>query len=175
MHERAEDQVACVMNADDEILAAELESRLVDSSTLVFRVAFSVLRHREDAEYVAQEAFIRAYRQLWRLRNRERFRSWIVRLAWRLALDRRRSDRRRTAREAAAMDEGTGRSEADAGALWDAIDRLPEQLRIAIVLSSIEGHDIRAVATLLRVPEGTVKPRLFRARRLLKEMLSGTR
>jgi DNA-directed RNA polymerase specialized sigma24 family protein len=50
-----------VASADDE-LEREFESRLSESSTMAFRVAFSVLRHREDAEDVAQDALVRAHR-----------------------------------------------------------------------------------------------------------------
>src|SRR5947207_15193626 len=88
----------------DQELEREFEARLVESSTLAFRVAYSVLRHREDAEDVAQEAFAKAFRAFHQLRSRERFRSWLVRLTWRLPLDRRRSDRRREARELAPAD-----------------------------------------------------------------------
>ena len=56
--------------------------------------------------------------------------------------------------------------------LWLAIDALPEKLRLVIVLAGIQGHDIREVATLLDVPDGTVKSRLFLARQQLKERLS---
>jgi RNA polymerase sigma-70 factor (ECF subfamily) len=56
--------------------------------------------------------------------------------------------------------------------LWSAIEALPEKLRLVVVLSGIEGHDVREVAALLDVPEGTVKSRLFHARRQLKERLS---
>ena len=56
--------------------------------------------------------------------------------------------------------------------LWHAIDALPEKLRLVIVLAGIEGHDIREVAALLAVPDGTVKSRLFLARKQLKERLS---
>src|SRR4051794_26994836 len=77
----------------------DFEARLLESSTLAFRVAYSVLRHRQDAEDVAQEAFVRAYRHFSQLRDRERFRAWLVRMTWRLALDRRRGDKRREARE----------------------------------------------------------------------------
>ena len=78
---------------DDE-LEREFEGRLVESSTLAFRVAFGVLRHRQDAEDVAQEAFVKAYRSFSQLRDRERFRAWLVRMTWRLALNRQRADRR---------------------------------------------------------------------------------
>src|SRR6187397_3022617 len=89
-----------LVSAEDALaLALEFEARLADSSSLAFRVAFSVLRHRQDAEDVAQEAFARAYQRFRRLRDRDRFRAWLVRMTWRLALDRRRGDRRRLARE----------------------------------------------------------------------------
>ena len=78
----------------DEDLEREFEDRLRESSTLAFRVAYGVLRHRQDAEDVAQEAFAKAYRSFGQLRDRERFRAWLVRMTWRLAIDRWRSDRR---------------------------------------------------------------------------------
>src|SRR6188508_809510 len=103
MHDRAE--VAAQLHrwdralTVDQELAREFEARLVESSTLAVRVAYSVLRNREDAEDVAQEAFAKAYRSFIQLRDRDRFRAWLVRMTWRLAIDRWRSDRRRSARE----------------------------------------------------------------------------
>jgi RNA polymerase sigma-70 factor (ECF subfamily) len=55
--------------------------------------------------------------------------------------------------------------------LWHAIDALPEKLRVVVVLANIEGHDVREVAALLGLPDGTVKSRLFLARQRLKEKL----
>jgi RNA polymerase sigma-70 factor (ECF subfamily) len=170
------DAVAGALPVMEDTLRREFEARLADSSTLAFRVAFSVLRQREDAEDVAQEAFIRAYRNFGRLRDRDRFLSWVVRATWRLALDRQRSDRRRERREQVAFRETATRQHDDrAAALWEAIDMLPEKLRIVAVLSGIEGHDVAELASLLGIPQGTVKSRLFRARQRLKEVLSGTR
>ena len=152
--------------------------RLVDSSTLVFRVAYSVLRHREDAEDVAQEVFAKAYRAFRQLRDRERFRAWVVRMAFRMALDRQRANRRRVAREQGSdglADLPGAESFPDAhrtAELWRAIDDLSDKLRRVIVLASIEGHNVREVGLLLGLPEGTVKSRLFLARRELKERLS---
>src|SRR5207247_8472992 len=80
-------------------LERDFEARLVESSTLAFRVAYGVLRHREDAEDVAQEAFVKAHRSFRQLRDRDRFRAWLVRMTWRLAIDRQRGDRRRVPRE----------------------------------------------------------------------------
>lgn len=159
-------------------LAAEFEARLADSSTLAFRVAYSVLRHRQDAEDVAQEAFVRAHREFSQLRDRDRFRGWLARLTWRLALDHRRGDKRRVAREdkvavpdEAPSHEGAMLANERSKRLWAAIDELPERLRIVIVLASIEEHSIREVAALIDTPEGTVKSRLFEARQKLQELL----
>ena len=161
----------------DEGLDREFEARLRDSGTLAFRVAYGVLRHREDAEDVALESLARAYRRFRQLRDRERFRAWLVRTTWRVALDWRRGDRRRSAREQVVVEppvptgEDVAAERERAGHLWAAIDALPEKLRIVIVLSSIEEHDTREVAALLSIPEGTVRSRLFLARKALAEKL----
>ncbi len=161
-----------------ESLEREFEARLVESSTLAFRVAYGVLRHRQDAEDVAQEAFAKAYRSFGQLRDRDRFRAWLVRMTWRLAIDRRRADRRRLLREEAPADRAVGPDAADAvessersAQLWRAIDALPDKLRVVIVLAAIEEHDISEVARLLGLPPGTVKSRLFLARKRLQESL----
>jgi RNA polymerase sigma-70 factor (ECF subfamily) len=198
MHDRAEvaalhpwnsaltvNQAASAKASAPKDLAREFEVRLVESSTLAVRVAYSVLRNREDAEDVAQEAFAKAYRSFSQLRDRERFRAWLVRMTWRMALDRQRSNRRRTTREdradsrlpasaGRAVDTAAGEYEQRERAehLWRAIDGLSEKLRMVIVLAGIQGHDIKEVAALLALPEGTVKSRLFAARQQLKDALS---
>lgn len=166
---------------DAEALSQDLERRLADSARLVFRVAYSVLRHREDAEDVAQEALVRAHARLGTLRDEHRLRAWLVRITWRLALDRRRGDRRRERREQVALEpipaptaeEMATAAEARAR-LWCALDRLPEKLRVVTVLAAIHGHEVREVAALLGLPEGTVKSRLHLARRRLVEELRWT-
>jgi RNA polymerase sigma-70 factor (ECF subfamily) len=175
MHERIDRLPAGLVNADTDELEREFEARLVESSTLAFRVAYSVLRHREDAEDVAQEAYAKAYRSFRQLRAREKFRAWIVRMTWRMAIDRQRSNRRRVTREQGVAIEPTSNphvANERAAQLWQAIDQLPEKLRMVVVLAGIEGHDLREVGALLDVPEGTVKSRLFQARQQMREWLS---
>ena len=144
-----------------------------------YRIAWSIVRDREDAKDCAQEAFARAFRRFRELRDREKFRAWLVKMTWHLALDRRRADKRRLVREDTAMrlTPQAGDAEADAIAseraarLWRAIDALPEKLRVVTVLAAIEGHGVREVAALLGIPDGTVKSRLFDARQKLQELL----
>jgi RNA polymerase sigma-70 factor (ECF subfamily) len=131
MHELVGRLASSVVEVDQE-LEREFEARLVESSTLAFRVAYSVLRQREDAEDVAQEAFAKAYRSFHQLRDRDRFRAWLVRMTWRLAIDRRRGDHRREARESAhaatapLVDAESVDESFRARELWRAIDALPE-------------------------------------------------
>jgi RNA polymerase sigma-70 factor (ECF subfamily) len=170
----------------DDGLEREFEARLAESATLAFRVAYAVLRHREDAEDVAQEAMAQAYRNFAKLQDRRRFRAWLVRIAWRIALNRRRHDERRQRRELAAPEPAPGPSAEDLVLsrqfqvhVWRAVDGLPDRLRSVVTLAAIEGHDLRSVAELLGVAEGTVKSRLNKARKVLAEklrwVLSGTK
>ena len=163
----------------DASLERDFEAAVRDSATLAVRVAFGVLRRREDAEEVAQEAFTRACAKFHDLRVPEQFRAWIVRVTWRLAIDRWRSERRREVRERHAGDDTTQPSVEDdalaaerSALLWRAVDDLPEKLRAVIILGALQGHDVREVAGLLGIPEGTVKSRLFLARAALAERLT---
>lgn len=180
MHERTDVLAAGLLTMDDD-LEREFEVRIAESTTLVFRVAYAVLRQRQDAEDVAQEAFVRAHRRFRLLRDRSRFQAWLVRTTWRLAIDHLRGARRRVAREEAHVSQRPQSTEDQAMAaerearLWAAIDTLPDKLRIVLVLSAMDGHDIREVARLLSLPEGTVKSRLFLARQHLKERLDAGR
>ena len=183
-------QLAGAFVTSDRTTDETFEARLADSSRLAFRVAYSVLRHRQDAEDAAQDALVKAYRKFAQLRDRDRFRAWLVRTTWRLALDRRRGDKRREAREQRDAPARIGIGEAGsprdepvddlvarerAAHLWRAIDALPEKLRVVVVLANIEGHDVGDVARLLALPDGTVKSRLFLARQRLKEHLQWMR
>jgi RNA polymerase sigma-70 factor, ECF subfamily len=163
----------------EQALEREFEQRLADCSTLPYRVALGVLRNHADAEDVAQEALVRAYHHFAELRDRDHFKAWLVRTSWRLAIDRQRSAARRDRREQAAVEAGTSASAAEQGGdsrdfqrrLGRAVDVLPEDLRRVLILAAIEGYDMRETAALLEIPEGTVRSRLYRARKILAEKL----
>ena len=166
----------------DAAIEREFAARLNEASRLAFSVAMGVVHNRADAEDVAQEALIRAYRNLARLRDPARFRGWLVRIAWRLAIDQRRAAGRRERRELESFGSWPGpppgpdveqvaASREFGQRLWRAVDDLPEKLRIVMVLSGIEGYDHGEVAALLDLPEGTVRSRLHAARKKLAEKL----
>lgn len=171
---------------EDVSLEREFHERLTECSTLAFRVALGVLHDRAEAEDVAQESLLRAYRNFHRLRDRATFRGWLVRIAWRKAIDHRRAQRRReryeedAAQTGARMIQAASQNADEVAAsnefqrrLNQELDALPEKLRIVMIMAAIEGHDTREVAQLLGLPEGTVKSRLRLARKRLAEKLRG--
>jgi RNA polymerase sigma-70 factor, ECF subfamily len=143
----------------------------------VFRVALALLRNRPDAEDIAQETFLKLYRNgRWRGMRDER--AFLARTAWRLALDMRRAPAMEfTDIDADAMPSGAASPEQQAvsansaAALHRMIDSLPEELRQPLALSGIDGMNSREIGKVLGLPEGTVRRRLMRARQLLKEKI----
>lgn len=167
-----------ILVSEDDAGETDLARLLESAAPLAFRVAYGVLRRRQDAEDVAQEALAKAFLSHRALRDPDRFRPWLVRITWRRALDRRRSEVRRERREQAVVSLGATATVEDQalsremeGRIWAEMDRLPEKLRMVVVLAAIEGHDMAEVSRLLEVPVGTVKSRLFHARRTLAERL----
>jgi RNA polymerase sigma-70 factor, ECF subfamily len=159
----------------------EFEERLAECGPLAYRVARGILRNTADAEDVAQEALLRAYRRFDRLRDRNRFRAWLVRIAFRLALDRLRSGKRRELRDTlwsqpehqprAATAEDLAASNEFRAHLENALAELPKKLRLVLLLAAMEGHAIEEIASMLGIPAGTVKSRIFLARKQLAEKL----
>src|SRR5712664_3401839 len=159
----------------------EFEERLAECGPLAYRVARGVLRNTADAEDVAQEAMLRAYRRFDRLRDRTRFRAWLVRIAFRLALDRLRSGKRRELLDTtwsqpehqppAANAEDLAASNEFQARLENALAELPEKLRLVLLLAAMEGHTIDEISALMGISTGTVKSRIFYARKQLAENL----
>ena len=159
----------------------EFEERLAECGPLAFRVARGVLRNTADAEDVAQEALLRAYKSFDRLRDRNRFRGWLVRISFRLALDRLRSAKRREQRDTLwtqpghlpppATVEDVAASKQFQAHLDRALEELPEKLRLVLLLSAMDGYTIEEIASMIGVPLGTVKSRIFAARKKLAEKL----
>ena len=167
------------------IAQQEVEALVRDHAGTVFRAAWSVLRDHHDAEDVVQETFLRVLRHRHKLPEIEDRRAWVVRIAWRLALDR---IRKRGVQSAEPLDEAVDAIVASrrSGASAEQIvgDRqmlslterliagLPADLREAITLSTVQELSSVEVATVLGIPHSVVRNRVFRARQLLREKLS---
>ncbi|TAK18814.1 MAG: sigma-70 family RNA polymerase sigma factor [Acidobacteria bacterium] len=139
-----------------------------------------------DAEDLAQEAFLRAYRSLKGFRGTSSFRTWLYQIATNLFRNWLEKRRNQAPIHAGSIDEpAPGKDEAveppgelapeDRHIQRDAIDRalaaLPADQREAVLLRDVEGFDYREIAEQLGVPLGTVESRIFRGRARLKELL----
>lgn len=147
-----------------------LERWVTAYQPVVFRAAYLILKDTQAAEDVAQDTFIRAYNAALRMDPGEGVRSWLYRIAVNTSLN----ELRRRKRETAAvhrMDKNTSfdpsdRSETQA-VVGDAIDRLPDRLRVAVILRYFLDLSEVEIARVLKVRPGTVKSRLHDARKLL--------
>src|SRR6266404_9794648 len=158
---------------------AQFERLLRETHRIVYRVAYTVLTNAADAEEVTQDAFLRAYRKFSSLRDPQRFRAWVARTSWRLALNRRRGDLRAAQRDGAWLNSRPAASNPESEAagrefesrLQGQIAGLPDKLRSVLLLSAMEDLDAATVAAILNIPEGTVRSRLHLARRRLMKTL----
>ena len=152
-----------------------------------WRLAFNVLRDREDAWDVTQEAFVRAWQALPSFRGQSAFYTWLFRIVVNVASDRarQRAARGRAFGTERVPEEDWERTMVDEGATPDdearraeqrrritqALAALPEHQRTIIMLSDLEGLSYREIAEVLDIPMGTVMSRLHNARKRLRAVL----
>jgi RNA polymerase sigma-70 factor, ECF subfamily len=153
----------------------------------VWRLAYGVLRDREEAWDLAQDAFIRAWQALPSFRGESAFYTWLFRIVMNMAADR---ARQRAARgrafgtdpvpeeewERLMVEQGASPADAATRAqererIMRGLDALPEHHRAIIMLGDLEGLSYREIADVLRIPMGTVMSRLHNARRKLRDVL----
>jgi len=154
-------------------------------SLMAFRIAYSILRNHHDAEDAVQECFLRVLKHLKRMHQVRNPKTWLARIAWTTALDRRASRARTAVNEAVEdselleqiADKKVGAEEQLAGKqlqglLAQMIAALPEDLRHPLELSTVHELNSAEIAEIMNIPEGSVRTRLMRARQRLKEKLS---
>ena len=170
----------CERSADE-----VLEGLVRQHSRLVYRIAYAVLRRHHDAEDATQETFMRVLRYSSKLTAVEDPKTWLARIAWRVAVD--RSRQRGRSREIALEDPEKPIEVASSETLADEtvhgtqvvavlekmISALPEKLRAPLILSTIEEMSPREVGATLGINEAAVRSRVFRARQILREKLAG--
>jgi RNA polymerase sigma-70 factor (ECF subfamily) len=170
-------EAAAAARADEN----QLELAVREHARLVYRVAHSVLRNHHDAEDATQETFIRVLRYRSKLADVRDQRTWLARIAWRVAVDRRKRVTEvrlddsggvvdQMLSHTAAADEIVLSTEMK-GFLEMLIAGLPGKLRDPLTLSTLEEMSPANVAEVLGINEAAVRSRLFRARQILREKL----
>lgn len=146
---------------------------------LLFRVAHSILRSRTEAEDTVQDVFVRVLEHRHSLSSVRDMRIWLVRIAWNLALDRKRRIRPEQMDEAfvnslVGMQVPADRAFNEAQrmhAVLRELERLPKSERQVLLLSAVEELNTAAIAEVLGKSESAVRALLFRARTRLSERL----
>jgi len=137
-----------------------------------YGLALRVVRSEPDAEEVAQDAFVRAWRSLADFRGDASFGTWLYRIVYNACLDELRRTRDvvplDTVRERPDPQPAVGERVATRRALADALAALEPADRAAVLLVDAQGFDYRSAGEVLGVPEGTVASRLNRARSRLR-------
>jgi len=165
-------------------LNSELEfKRLYDSTfQVIFRVAYRVTNSVEAAEDLCQESFFRLYERNMVFPNPEEAKYWLIRVVKNASLNyAKRKERERKAYQR-AFKEDTRQEETGEGLLvkketseeiqW-ALEKLPENLRMVLVLKEYAEMNYKEIGRVLGISEGNVKVRVFRARERLAAILNG--
>ena len=179
------------MQSEDTVLVGqclggktEAYGKLVEKySARIINLAYAMMSDRHEAEDVAQEAFVRAYKGLPRFQRKAKFSSWLYQIALNLCRDRLKSRARqgRTAdEEQLAGVDGNPREEAPAMAvegelsqkMRERIQELPVLYRESFVLRHLQGLDYADIAKITEVPADTVRVRAYRAREMLRQTLA---
>ena len=171
-----------------------MERLLMRAQAVAFRFSLLVCGHAEDAEDVMQDALLKTYRHVGRIRDPEAFRTWLYRTVRNACLMKRRrrvgepqhlvsleqGDERGDGRGTAVdvEDHAPGPDEVAINAwlgdrLRSALKTLPPAYRVIVVLREVEGLSTREVAVVTGISEANVKTRLHRARVMLKERMEG--
>ncbi|HLW52614.1 MAG TPA: RNA polymerase sigma factor [Candidatus Angelobacter sp.] len=170
----------------DEVIEAGAPAETVEilvahHAAMVFRIANSILRNHHDAEDSAQECFLRVLKLQNRLAAVRNLKTWLARVAWTTALDRRRHVRTACGDDremldslpdpAVAVDEQVAGREMQR-LLQRLVASLPRDLRETLELSTVQELNSSEIAEIMQIPESSVRTRLFRARKILKEKLA---
>jgi RNA polymerase sigma-70 factor (ECF subfamily) len=159
----------------------QLELAVREHARLIYRIAFSVLRNHHDAEDATQETFLRVWRYGKKLPEVRETKNWIARIAWRVAISRKRKISEVSLEEtemvatqmrslATGAEEIVLRQEMS-GVLEKLFSTLPKKLREPMMLSTLEELSVADVSNILSISEAAVRSCLFRGRQILRERL----
>lgn len=165
---------------------ARFDAEALAQLDALYSFAFKLTRGRDEAEDLVSDTLLRAFQRWEQYRLGTNIRAWLFTILYHAFVSRKR---RIDAREVQPLEDEEGREMFEAvgdinpeGTFYDsfvdqeivnAVESLPEEYRAAVVMSDLHGLRYGEIAKVLGVPEGTIKSRLFRGRRLLQAQLRG--
>ncbi len=157
----------------ERILRADLAQALERYSRLVYAIAYSRARNHADAEDIFQEVFLRLAQRREPFDTDEHCKAWLIRVTANLSVNVISSAwRRRVTLKETVPPSPSSATDARSGRLHEALRRLPDRTRTAIVLRYWEGMKTAEIAELLGEKTDTVRKRLLRGKQALREYLT---
>lgn len=163
----------------DETVFQEFYDKYYD---FIYRICFFMLGNNDDAMDSVQNVFFKIFYKIKSFKFKGRFKNWVGKIAYYEAKNKRRFFSRDKKKSIDFFQEDLKKQRTPEeqllekekiGVLKKAILSLPDKLKIIIVLREIEGLDYEEISSILKIPKGTVKSRIARARIALKEILEG--
>lgn len=153
---------------EQDMTSEDFTREIMEMEDTLYRICRTQLSCPADREDAVQEALRRAWEKRDRLREGRYLKTWVVRILLNVCRDMQRRGKRETPMDA-LPDKAVSQEDR---ALLDALWSLEDKLRLPIVLHCIEGYPVEETAAILRLPQGTVKSRISRGKRCLRELLS---
>ena len=150
----------------------QFTTQVLEAEKSLYHIAKSILRNDEDCADAIQNAVLHAYENLHTLRNEKYFKTWLTRILINECNHIIRSRKELIPYEDYFETQEQAPQE-DYSEVFEAVMELDSLYRIPLVLFYVEGFSIREICRILKLSQGTVKTRLYRSRKLLKEKLAG--
>lgn len=144
--------------------------RVLEAERTLYHVSKTILIVDQDCEDAVQSAILKAYEKLNTLKEEQYFKTWIIRILLNECYRLKRREQPNVSYEE-CFEFVKAEDEEDFSELYLAIKQLPERIRITVVLYYVEGYSVKEIKQILKIPAGTVKSRLAKGRKLLKNRL----
>lgn len=145
---------------------ATFSERVLECEQTLYRVSMSMLKSETDCEDAVQSALLAAYEKLDTLKNEEFFKTWLVRILINIC-----NQQLRTKNRVISLQDYTDTPSVSDDCNIDlkiALEQLPVKIREVVVLYYMENFSVKEISQILKIPNGTVKSRLSKGRKLLK-------
>ena len=157
----------------NQITRDEFAVLVLENKTQMYRLALGILKNEADAEDAVSDAIVKAYEHLGSIRDSSKFKSWIMTIVANEAKTTLKKKKKvelwdeKNIAETTTAKESTG--------IWEIVLSMDEEFRKVVILYYYSGFSIKEISKILRLPQGTVKSRLTRARNKLKAILENDR
>lgn len=150
---------------------------------LVYSIVLRMIKDKEEAHDLAQDVFVKIYKNLYRYDQEYKFATWIIRITTNHVIDYRRKKKRDIISYEGIVFKMTSKESPEESYLVmerneklnNVVDNLPDMYKIPIVLYHRQGLSYQEIADIINEPLSKVKNRIFRGRKMLKELLGGMR